>query len=113
MLQRSGNLELCGQMDGETAALSQDAADFEVPSVGLDQPAGNGQSQAAAAGVAGPGRVGAVEPVEQPGQIFGGDSGASILHCHRDAIALSASRYSNAATLGVWVIAFSSRLPIT
>ena len=74
--------------DGEAAARAEDAFGLDCAAVGLDEPAGDGQTQSGSAGAAGAGRVNSVEPVEQARQIFGRYARAGVSHGHLDAAAV-------------------------
>ena len=68
-----------GEFHGHAGAFARRALGGNGPAVGFDQGLYDGQAQAKTAGGAGPGRVSAIEAVEDPGQIAGGNAGAVVL----------------------------------
>ena len=77
-------------MDSHVEPAAFRAAGFDVPSGGLDDMLDDREAEAAPARCAG--AVGAEEPLEEPGCILLGHSGAVVAHLEDDAAVLSAER---------------------
>ena len=99
-----------GQHDAEHAAAMHLRLDFDAPAVGFDRPPGNGQAEAGAPAAPRPRAVGAVEPLEDVGQVFRRDPGPLSATSRTASVAALRTTISMAAPSGPCLIALSIRL---
>ena len=77
-----------GEGDGEGGAAAEFAVHFERAVVCGDDAVRDGEAQPGAALFARTSRIHRIKPLENMGQMLGGDAGTGVLDCHADTIGL-------------------------
>src|SRR5439155_27146304 len=80
------------QVDTERRAAPRGGGHVHLPPVGGDDGGDDAQPQPGAAVMAGAGRVGPVEALEDPARLLGGEAGPVVGHLHQRLVAVLAHR---------------------